>query len=595
MSEDTTMVTTTLGGMRRPCALLCFVATTGAAALVRADGAAPDLKPLVEAIASHGCSQDSHYRSVGGVPCDKIGRGGDPDAAIQALGGKTKGIVQALSLQTRSEDAACANNIGGVLATTHVGAQSVDELAKALVSSAVKDAMGPAGPLAVPAGMVLSIPGLTQVQYDYKGLIHGPEVRTFKITGRVEGDVDAAKLRLKMDGDVEGDKKLYVQYEVNYQKTKQSFPTWSPFLDAPGDIKRAFVRQGLNTLSDTADFSETGQHRNGVKVWHDYHYAWHAEKVGALPTDVVKLGADAIDDAATHPFGGDWVGTGWGVETRFKSSRKQFVAQFSPKLAADLSGAAADAVMMSLNVKHQVIFRFHVDYDGNVTGRGVIVYALDPDLCGVAVLTRQVNEKVNLMKYLPVVFVAAGQLAKVASARFENTWTSQPGMITKKMDEFIAKLPPKIEASAGSRDAAAFIARFAELKGKHAAFADVQVNVPGFEKVRLWGVAGKKGYPAIKEIVPLPKVRKFIARTWAKTFELARGGWDKTMLSKQPYLREFDSEDLLFEYLAEKIPKGASGIIKVYSQRPFCPSCTGVIEQAYWYFENITILVTSGG
>jgi hypothetical protein len=116
------MVTMTLSGMSRPCALLFFAATAGTAAIARADGAAPDLKPLVEAIARHGCSQDSHYRSIGGVPCDKIGGGGDPDAALQALAAKTKEIVQALLLQTKSEDAACAKNIGGVLATAHVGA-----------------------------------------------------------------------------------------------------------------------------------------------------------------------------------------------------------------------------------------------------------------------------------------------------------------------------------------------------------------------------------------------------------------------------------------------------------------------------------------
>ena len=398
--------------------------------------------------------------------------------------------------------------------------------------------------------------------------------------------MDGAKLHLKMDGNVEGDKNLHVQYEVNYQKTKQAFPAWSPFLDRPGDLTRGFVRRGLNTLSATADFSETGQHRNGVKVWHDYEYAWHAEKVGAASRDIVKRGAGALEDAAWHPFGGDWVGTGWGVETRFRASRKDFVAQLSPRLAgAGASDAAANAVLMSLNVKHQVVFRFHVDYDGNVTGRGAIVYTLDPDLCGVAILTRQVNEHVNLMKYLPAVYTAAGLLGKRSVTRFQSTWKPQPSAITRKMDEYIAKLPPRIEPAAGARDAAAFLARYskhpqhAKLTRKASAFIDV--DVAGVPKQRRWAVSGETAYPDIPELVPLPTKTTFVPRKWAQR--------------RAPYLRSFDAEYLLLEWLASTVPKGASGTVRIYSKFPVCPSCTGVIEQAYFHFENITLLVTSGG
>jgi hypothetical protein len=594
------MVTTRSRGRRSSRAIACLVAICGVRGTVVAAPATPDLKPLVDAVARQGCAADPNYRTIGGVRCGGPAGGDAPEAVLAAVGGKLKEAALALSQQTRSEDAACARDAGGVLATAHVGARTIDELARGLVEGAIKDALSPAGPALVPAGMVLAIPGVTQVQYNYRGLAHGPELRTFRITGQVAGAVDSAKLSLKLDGDVEGDKNLYVEYEVNYQKTRQPFPAWSPFLDRPGEIVRAFVRQGLNTLSDTVEFSETGTNRNGVKVWHDYHYAWHAEKIGAGPDDIVRLGADMVDDASRHPFGGDWVGSGWGVETRFKSTRKDFVGQFSRGAASALDRAAADAVMMSLNVKHHVVFHFHVDYDGNVRGRGVIVYTLDPDLCGVAVLTRQVNESINLLKYIPAIYLAATLLGQQSVNRWEAAWVPESKGITQEVNELISTLPPKIEASAGARDAEAFIARFPKLKRRNPAFADV--NVTGFPKGRLWSVSGQESYATIKELVPLPKTRRFVAREWAKTFERIEetGGFDSRLLLdakgevRKPYMRDFDAEDVLIEYLAEVIPRGATGTIRIYSRRPFCPSCTGVIEQAYFFFKGITLLVTSG-
>lgn len=107
-----------------------------------------------------------------------------------------------------------------------------------MVKAAVEDAVS----LSLPVGMMLSIPGVTQVQYDYKGLRDGPELRTFQIAGRVEGEPAQARLRLRLDGDVEGDRNLYLEYTVNFQKSRSPFPAWSPFLDAPGDLRPSAVR-----------------------------------------------------------------------------------------------------------------------------------------------------------------------------------------------------------------------------------------------------------------------------------------------------------------------------------------------------------------
>ena len=287
-----------------------------------------DLRPFVEALAHKGCASDRQYRTIAGVLCPKAASASgasDPDAVLQSIGASTRQRIQAFTLQARKEDAACAGgaaSIGG--GGTSVGPRNADELAQTVVRNAVKDAAS----FTLPVGTMLSIPGVTQVEYDYKGLSNGPEVRSFKISGHVEGKADQAKLYLQMYGAVEGDRNLYVEYMVNYRGNPSPFPAWSPFLDRPGTISPGFVRMGLNTLSATASFSETGEHRNGVQPWHKYEYTLRAEKVGASPKDIVKSSGGVLTDLARYPYGGDWVGVGWGSETRFEQTRRAFVSQF---------------------------------------------------------------------------------------------------------------------------------------------------------------------------------------------------------------------------------------------------------------------------
>lgn len=555
---------------------------------------ASDIPRLVEALTRKGCAEDGDYRAIAGVSCTdaRIASGtAEPDAVLQEIGQNEKKSIQALTLQSKKEDSACAQNAPSIgAAGTSVGPGTSDELVAALVKSAIEDAKG----LALPVGLMLSIPGVTQIQYDYKGLTNGPEVRSFKIAGRVEGTVDEALLRLRMDGDVDGDKNLYVEYTVNYQKTKTPFPTWSPFLEAPGRVSRQFVRQQLDTLSATAEFSETGTQRNGVKVWHEYEYGWRAEKVGALPKDIVKQNGPELTALAKYPYGGYWVGTGWSSETRFKHTRRQFVGQFSPGLARTMKPEeGAEGVIMALNVKHKTTFYFHVDFDGNVSGRGTITYTLDPNLCAVAVLTRQVNERVNFLKYLPMIYTAARQLGELAVRRFSSAWMKEPTTITTKVDEFISKLPPKVEPAAGSQEVAQFLQAHARIgKGRNLAFADVEVA--GFPKKRLWRPSGADDYPDIPDVAPVSKTTQFKTGDWAQEFKLTESGWD-SMPGRSPFPRQLDSERMLLEYLAKELPRDASGVIRIYSRYPVCPKCTGVIEQFYWMFPKVTLLVTSGG
>jgi hypothetical protein len=175
------------------------------------------------------------------------------------------------------------------------------------------------------AGAMLSVPGVTQVNYEYKGLAKGPESRRFKLKGNLSG----GKMTLNMDGDVYvGDKNLVVQYMVNWKREQTTFPTWTPFIESEGGdvqdqgnmriLERTVVtgtcdevnakRQALGAPPDPtckdsgvphevtvahdmsmgspfATFHKTGEHRNNVKVWHEYEYFWYAHQVTKpLPT-----------------------------------------------------------------------------------------------------------------------------------------------------------------------------------------------------------------------------------------------------------------------------------------------------------------------
>lgn len=586
--------------------------------LARADGP-QDLQPLVEALGNKRCAEARQYEVIGGVPCSQARGGGeqDPDAVLQRIGASARQQVQALSLQARKEDAACGGGIATAAGGTSIGPTTPEEFANTIVKAAIEDAKS----LSLPVGVMLSIPGVTQIQYDYKGLPNGPELRTFHIAGRVEGDPDHAKLRLRMDGDVEGDKNLYLEYTVNYRKSRSPFPAWSPFLDAPAELRPSAVRQGVTTLSSTASFSQQGSQRNGVKVWHEYEYAWQADRIGIGPDDVLK--ARGSDTFADQPYGGDWVGVGWGAETRFKQTRRAFVSQFSPSLARTMKPEeGAEGVIMSVNVKHQTAFYFHVDHDGNVSGRGYIVYTLDPNLCAVAALTRQVNERVNLMKMIPAMYLAASWLGQRATQLFRQSWTSAPPTITARMDKVLRELP-RIERAAGEARIQSLVAANKALPartGINYAFADVEVEDVAVK--RMWGISGEKQYQGVQlppgeQIAPPTPVDA--AGNYAGRFQTRPGrpGWfeDGAWLEQDPgtpgvpgrgpgwnaremgvkNLRGNDSELRILEELARVLKRGAKGTIKLFTQRPPCSSCAGVIEQFSAMFPDILVVLTSGG
>ena len=149
----------------------------------------------------------------------------------------TKSTLQTLDLRSQEDAAACSGTTDALVAGTQVGPATSGQLAVAMAGSGAKAAME-ASTGSFPHSMLLSIPGVTQIQYYYKGLTKGPESRDFKLRGHLEPGATGAKLYLELDGDVSGgDHQLYVEYMVNYKKEIRPFPTWAPFLNDPGDAK----------------------------------------------------------------------------------------------------------------------------------------------------------------------------------------------------------------------------------------------------------------------------------------------------------------------------------------------------------------------
>lgn len=232
--------------------------------------------------------------------------------SMEVIGTIAPNKIKALDLEAQqsAEMCKCAAGIPSVTGGAGIGPSTLQEMIK---TTGVDIAKGLFMDMALgsnPVGMLLAIPGVTQIQYYYKGLQNGPETRYFDIKGYM---VDG-QLYLQMDGDVYGGSKdLTLEYMVNYEKETPTFPTWSPFTQGPANLHPAgdeFVvyerieKFKTGKFKDAATgkmkefkypyyeteesrikmpitfgtFHESGQKRNGVSVWHEYEYYWNVYK-----------------------------------------------------------------------------------------------------------------------------------------------------------------------------------------------------------------------------------------------------------------------------------------------------------------------------
>jgi hypothetical protein len=250
------------------------------------------------------------------------------DKALQILlkniAAEVKKKMEALDLNSQMNEQLCLCGAGvSTAAGTRVGPATLQQLILEFGPDIAKAALFEAAIGSPPVGLLLSIPGVTQVQYYYKGLKNGPEIRGFDLKGNLTLDGDKPKLKLEMDGDVyDGDKNLTLEYMVNYKKDNPKFPTWSPFLKDAGDVHESgteIVRERKTVVrreeyidkatgkkmtieipeeitiekeiyqdAPFATFDESGSHRNNVKVWQEFEYFWNAHKLAEPKDDEEK-------------------------------------------------------------------------------------------------------------------------------------------------------------------------------------------------------------------------------------------------------------------------------------------------------------------
>jgi hypothetical protein len=231
---------------------------------------------------------------------------------MDALGNKFAELAKGQETNKIKSEILCGCAAGNPLmaAGTKMGPSTLQELMQSVGGDLSKAILFDALGKSMPVGMLLSIPGVTQVQYQYKGLVNGPEKRNFKVKGFVDDD---GIMRLNFGGLVDGSSNLNIQYTVNYQTDKSSFPVWSPFtagstrikpygeietvvakdeiIDAPYTdpdtgakkttkvTKRNVVTEKATIDIPFAAFRESGKNRGGKTVWHEYEYNWKVFRV----------------------------------------------------------------------------------------------------------------------------------------------------------------------------------------------------------------------------------------------------------------------------------------------------------------------------
>ncbi len=293
------------------------------------NSASPDVRGLAAAIVFNRCVTGT-YNFGTGLSCSVLGNLpvaeeikslGDitfkeaVDQMMDKLSLTLKKKMRGIDLEAQKNEQLCFAGAGITTASgIRVGPTTLEELIMEFGPELANAAIFESALGNPPVGLVLSLPGVTQIQYYYKGLKDGPESRKFKIKGKFGWLDGAPKLFLEMDGDVyDGSKNLTIEYMVNYKKENAQFPTWEPFLNNAGEVhesgtetiyerktlitKKEFIDQATGKKvtieipeqitvkkeiyqeTPFANFRESGTKRNNVSVWHEYEYIWSTHKI----------------------------------------------------------------------------------------------------------------------------------------------------------------------------------------------------------------------------------------------------------------------------------------------------------------------------
>ncbi|MFN3873651.1 MAG: OmpA family protein [Ignavibacterium sp.] len=285
-----------------------------------------DIRRMAAALVTNRCGQGTHIIGTGLNCASLLARTFEEvelkswkEIALEELMNQIMGelsehyndAMKSIAEKSEMGEELCRCGAGiSVNAGAKYGPTTIEELVRELGPDVATTLMFDVALGSPPTGLVLSIPGVTQVQYYYKGLINGPENRYFDIKGKLTGN----GLILEIDGDVKGgDKDLTIEYMVNYKKERAKFPCWAPFLNEPADVyssgeetlyeyvtiqkklpikdektgkitevtvpeKQTKMKKVLHELP-FATFHKTGTHRNNKSMWHEYEYTWRAYKL----------------------------------------------------------------------------------------------------------------------------------------------------------------------------------------------------------------------------------------------------------------------------------------------------------------------------
>ncbi|WP_143192080.1 deaminase domain-containing protein [Paenibacillus helianthi] len=106
---------------------------------------------------------------------------------------------------------------------------------------------------------------------------------------------------------------------------------------------------------------------------------------------------------------------------------------------------------------------------------------------------------------------------------------------------------------------------------RNIAFAEYEINGSTGEIIGVSGKADRAGTAGV------PNQRKF-----------------ETITTPDGNPRTLDAEVKILEELASQLPNNASGKVHIFSELPFCESCSGVIKQFKEQFPNVEVIISHG-
>ena len=159
------------------------------------------------------------------------------------------------------------------------------------------------------------------------------------------------------------------------------------------------------------------------------------------------------EDSKFAPYVGDWVGTaGAGKRASANHAKTLPISCFMEFPIRWRHANNIQGNVMEVMVEHETEYEFTVDEHGHIEGQEEIVYNVSPNLCGLEVLTKQVNEAVNMMKYISTVYKLANEIGTGVLHTFNKDWLEKENELNTSLEslaEVETRIPPEAGRDAG--------------------------------------------------------------------------------------------------------------------------------------------------